>query len=101
MVELLEKRGGKTNASDVLFKSAVEEQERLKREVSGGSSVGAKAKEATGIMAKGMAALRERGERLERLDAKTAQLQGDAANYAQMAKQMKDKNKKKAKFFGL
>lgn len=61
----------------------------------------AKAKEATGAMSDAMSALRERGERLEKLANKTALLHSDASNYAEMAKQMKEKNKKKANFFGI
>ena len=52
-------------------------------------------------MAQGLSAMRERGERLEKLDNKTAQLQSDAQDYASLAKQMKEKNKKKAAFFGM
>jgi hypothetical protein len=46
-------------------------------------------------MAQGMNALRERGERLQQLEGKTSQLHNDASSYAELAKQMKEKNKKK------
>ena len=102
---LLEKYGAKKHSSDVLFKSAVEEQKKLKSEQqspnNGGNKVIAKAKEATGAMAQAMNAMRERGEKLERLDNKTAQLQSDASNYAEMARQLKEKNRKKANFLGI
>jgi hypothetical protein len=48
-----------------------------------------------------MSALRERGERLERVGNNTTNLYMDASDYAQLAKQMKEKSKTKTKFFGL
>ena len=102
MISLLEKHGGQKHASEVLFKSAIEEQKQLKdaKPSSVMKSMG-RAKKAAGAMSEAMSALRERGEKLESLDNKTAQLHNDAANYADMAKQLKEKNKKKAKGFGL
>ena len=52
-------------------------------------------------MAQGMSALRERGERLEKLDNTTSNLNNEAANYADMARQLKEKNKEKAGFLGM
>ena len=103
LIELLESHGGKTNTAEPLFKEAIEEQKRIKSETASASAKKtiAKAKDAAGAMAQGLSAMRERGERLEKLDNKTAQLQSDAQDYASLAKQMKEKNKKKAAFFGM
>lgn len=102
---LLEKHGAKKHSSEVLFKSAVEEQNKLRSEQSAPKSAAkktiGKAKAASGAIGQVMSAMRERGEKLETLDNKTSQLSGDASNYAQMAKQMKEKNKKKATFWGV
>lgn len=106
MIQLLEHHGGEEHSSEVLFKSAIEEQNELKSGQSqspktSGKKMMAKAKKATGAMSDAMSALRERGEKIENLDNKTAQLHSEASNYAEMAKQMKEKNKKKATFFGV
>jgi hypothetical protein len=103
-VELLEHYGAKTNSSNVLFKGAVEEQEKLKNEQPQQGMVQktiAKGKGATAAMSQAMSALKERGEKIERLDNKAAQLQDEASNYADMAKKLKEKNKKKSTFFGM
>ena len=103
-MELLKNHGAKTNTSNVLFKGAVEEQEKLKNEQpqqSKGQKTIAKAKGAAGAMSQAMSALKERGEKIERLDNKAAQLQDEASNYADMAKKLKVENKKKATFFGM
>lgn len=103
MIKLLEQYGAKTNSSEVLFKSAIEEQKRLrlKEETprTTNRKVVAKLKGASGAMSEAMSALRERGERIEKLDSKTADLQNDAQNYADMAKQLKEKTKKKSQWF--
>ena len=57
-------------------------------------------KKATGAMAGLMSAMKERGERLEKLDNTASSLQNETVNYASMAKQMKEKAKKKS-LFGL
>ena len=102
MIQLLERHGGKTNASDVLFKSAVEEQKRITSETTSPKTQAKKTiDKATSAMAQGMSALRERGERLEKLDNTTSNLNNEAANYADMARQLKEKNKKKAGFLGM
>jgi len=105
MIHLLESFGGKTNASDVLFKSAVEEQKRIKSETTSPKTQAKKtidkAKDAASVISQGMSALRERGERLEKLDNTTSNLNNEAANYADMARQLKEKNKKKAGFLGM
>lgn len=104
MIQILEQCGAKKHSSEVLFKSALEEQKKLRSEQAPKTSTEktvAKAKGATGAMSQAFSALKERGDRIERLDNKTGQLQSDAANYAGMAKQMKEKNKKKAGFFGV
>mmetsp|Transcript_11818 Transcript_11818/g.25918 ORF Transcript_11818/g.25918 Transcript_11818/m.25918 type:complete len:98 (-) Transcript_11818:895-1188(-) len=93
-----------THTSEVVLNSAIEEQKKMQSEIApatSGKKAMAKAKEVTSVFSQGMSALRERGERLEKLDNKTAQLQSDASNYAQTAKQLKEKNQKKSKFFGL
>ena len=101
MIQLLEQYGANTNSSEVLFKSAIEEQKRLKEETprTTNRKVVAKLKGAAGAMSEAMSALRERGERIEKLDSKTADLQNDAQNYADMAKQLKEKTKKKSQWF--
>lgn len=102
MIQLLEHHGAKTKASEILFKRAIEEQEQLKRKpTTGGKKMMAKAKAATGALSDAMSAIKERGEKIDRLDNKTSQLQTGASDYAKMAKQMKEKNKKKATFFGM
>mmetsp|Transcript_14754 Transcript_14754/g.31269 ORF Transcript_14754/g.31269 Transcript_14754/m.31269 type:complete len:619 (-) Transcript_14754:64-1920(-) len=103
MSRLLERHGAQKHSSEVLFKSAVAEQNELKSRSPrprGGKTM-EMAKGATGAIFDAMSALRERGERIEHLDNKAAQLNSDAANYADMAKQMKEKNKQKAKYFGM
>lgn len=102
MIQLLEQYGAKTNSSEVLFKSAIEEQKRLKKDETSRTTTRkamAKLKGASGAMSEAMSALRERGERIEKLDSKTADLQNDAQNYADMAKQLKEKTKKKSQWF--
>jgi len=102
MIQLLEHHGAKTNMSEVLFKSAIEEQEQLKGKLTAsGIKMMNKAKVATGTLSDAMSFLRERGEKIETLDNRTAQLKSGASDYAVMAKQMKGKNKKKASLFGI
>ena len=106
IIELLESHGAEKHSSDVLFKSAVEEQQRKfksseKSPKTGSKKIMAKAKNATGACESMLSALLERGEKLETLDNQTSQLQSDASNYADMAKQLKEKNKKKNARFGL
>ena len=64
------------------------------------TNIAQKVNKATGAMADAMAAMKERGEKLEKLDNTTASLQNETANFADMAKQLKDKTKKK-NIFGL
>merc|ERR1712176_1526274 len=101
MVRLLENHGAKTKASKakMLFKRAIEEQEQLKiKSATGGrKTIKAKWTELSDVMS----ALKERGEKIERLDNKTAQLQSGAADYAKMAKRLKEKKKKRSSFFGV
>ena len=102
IVELLEQHGAEKHTSKGVFESALEEQKLLKKEqpkTKAGKTM-AKAKGAAGAMGQAMSAMRERGDRLERLDNKTAQLQSEAADYASMAKKLKEQNKKKASLFG-
>mmetsp|Transcript_50356 Transcript_50356/g.107241 ORF Transcript_50356/g.107241 Transcript_50356/m.107241 type:complete len:616 (+) Transcript_50356:155-2002(+) len=103
MMKLLEQFGGKAHSSGVLFKSAVEEQNEVKsgQYQSRSKQVMAKAKGATVAMSEAMSALRERGETLDQLDNKSAQIHSNALNYADMAKKMKEKNKKKANSIGM
>ncbi|KAL7538282.1 hypothetical protein ACHAWF_006043 [Thalassiosira exigua] len=103
-IQLLQHHGAKTHASEPLFKSEVEEANRAKASHTPkgrGTETTARAKEATGAMSQAMSALRERGERLEKLENQTTQLQNDAEGYAEMARKMKEKNRKKANFFGM
>ena len=103
MIKLLEQYGAVTNSSGVLFKGAIEEQSRLKDQTpqTTNHKTMTKLKGATGAMSEAVSALKERGEKIEKLDKKTADLQNDAQNYAEMAKQLKEKTKKKSSFFGL
>eukprot|EP00585_Thalassiosira_rotula_P008715 CAMPEP_0196136728 /NCGR_PEP_ID=MMETSP0910-20130528/4940_1 /TAXON_ID=49265 /ORGANISM="Thalassiosira rotula, Strain GSO102" /LENGTH=614 /DNA_ID=CAMNT_0041397063 /DNA_START=35 /DNA_END=1879 /DNA_ORIENTATION=+ len=103
MIRLLKRFGAKRHTPDVLFKEAIEEQQEMKRgqPQSRGKEMMPKAKGATGAMSDAMSAMRERGEKIETLDNKTSQLHDGASNYADMAKMVKEKNKKKAGFFGM
>jgi len=103
MIKLLEQYGAVANSSGVLFASAIEEQKRLKEQTPKVTNRKAMAKlqGASGALSEAMSALKERGDRIEQLDRKTADLQNDAQNYADMAKQLKEKTKKKSTFFGL
>jgi hypothetical protein len=47
------------------------------------------------------AALGERGEQLRQLEARGADLEAAAENFAEMAKQLAEREKAKAKWFGL
>lgn len=103
-MKLLEQYGAKANRSGVLFESAIEEQKRLKEKTpksDNRKTMATKAKGATNAMSEAMSALKERGDRIERLDQKSKDLQNDAQNYAEMAKKLKEKTKKKSTFFGL
>jgi len=51
-----------------------------------------------GVVSRNMAGLQERGDRLDRLHNKTANLQQDAADYRDMARQLKEKAKKQSIF---
>ena len=102
MIKLLEQYGAKANRSGVLFESAIEEQKRLKEQTpkTAHRKTVAKAEGAKGEMSEAMSALKERGDRIEKLDKKTADLQHDAQNYAEMAKKQKQKTKKKSSICG-
>ena len=98
MMDLIKGLGGEANASECLFKSAIQEREELKKEESNrkGSLLAGKAKKATGALSDAMHALRERGDRIEKLSHRTADLKSDAADYAANARALKEKQKKKA-----
>ena len=102
MMTLLERNGGKKHSSVALFESALEELEKIKSKTS--SSLSRKffsnAKETSGAVVQGLSALRERGDKLELMGNQTTMLHTNAANYAQLAKQMKDKSKNNSKLFG-
>jgi len=49
-------------------------------------------------MSRNMAALQERGDKLEKLDHRTADLEGNAAEYRETARQLKEKAKKQTVF---
>lgn len=104
MINLLKGYGGKVNPNlrGMLYD---EEHEKQKLKSNGATKetkdlTTQKANSAVGAMAYAMSAMKERGERLESLDSTTASLQNEAANYADMAKQLKEKAKKKS-IFGL
>lgn len=96
MMELIRGLGGEANASDCLFKSAIQEREELQKSNRKGSLLTGKAKKATGALSDAMHALRERGDRIEKLSHQTADLKSDAADYAANARALKEKQKKKA-----
>lgn len=98
MVQLLERHGGKASASAVLFESAVQELQQTKSEERTIAETQAKAQDASGAMSEGMSALRERGEKLEKMSHQTVDLQSEAADYASNAKALKQKCKKKSLF---
>ena len=75
-------------------------QGKITPKTSGNKTIAQATRGVTSVLSQGMSALRERGEKLEKLDNKTAQLHNDAAKYAEMAKQLKEKNQKKSKFLG-
>ena len=103
VVKLLEHNGAKKGASaEALFKDAIDEQIKTKTKPTLTTRLLTivKAKDASTAMSEGLSALHERGEKLGQLESKTAQLQADAADYAKMAKQLKEKSKKKANIFG-
>ena len=100
VIQLLEQYGAKTNSSGVLFEAAIEEQKRLKEKSSKAGNRRNILSGAKGAMSEAMNALKERGDRIEKLDKKTADLQNDAQNYAEMAKQLKEKTKKKSTLSG-
>ena len=72
-------------------------QGKITPKTSGNKTIAQATRGVTSVLSQGMAALWERGEKL---DNKTAQLHNDAAKYAEMAKQLKEKNQKKSKFLG-
>jgi hypothetical protein len=53
---------------------------------------------AANTMSRNMAALQERGDRLEKLDHRTADLERNAAEYRETARQLKEKAKKQTVF---
>lgn len=100
MMNILKGYGAEANKSETLFKGAIEERKPKKESpLLHGKKMLDKAKGATGALSDAMLALRERGEKIESLDSKSAELQNGAANYASMAKQLKEKNKKRSSFF--
>jgi hypothetical protein len=98
VIRILEQNGATRNSSEELFKSAIEEQKRLKSgsKVASSTKRNIKTKDASTVNAQAMIVLHERGEKLERLEGKTAHLYTDASSFAEMTKQMKEKTKKKA-----
>ena len=96
MIQLLKQYGARRNITEgILFHGAVQEQKAMKREKTRKTdnlNRTSQVKAASGAMSEAMSALRVRGERLEKLDNKTAQRQHDAANYSSMAKKLKEKS---------
>ncbi len=64
-------------------------------------AAGAAANEAGGVMAENRARLEERGEKLRQLQDKGSDLEESAMNFAAMAKQLAEQERRKAKWFGL
>ncbi len=102
MINLSEQNGGEKHTCVVLFKSALDEQKRMKNKTvssSRGQKILSNSKESSGALVQGLLALRERGDKLESMGNKTANLRTDAANFAQLAKEMKEKSKNTTKLF--
>ena len=87
----------KKNKKKVLFKSTVEEEKRITGLNSLGQKFFSKAHESRGAAAQGITALVERGDKIETIGNKTANLHVSAFQYAQLAKQLKEKNGTKSK----
>jgi ABC-type transporter Mla subunit MlaD len=102
MVNLLKSYGGECNMNLQDMFDVQHEKEKLKSsdKTHMAANLTQQAKTATGAISQAMSAMKERGERLEKLDNTTASLQNEATNYADMAKQLKEKTKKKS-LFGL
>jgi ABC-type transporter Mla subunit MlaD len=101
MINLLKSYGGECNMNLQDMYDAQHEKEKLKSsEKKHATNLTQQTKTATGAISQAMSAMKERGERLEKLDNTTASLQNEATNYADMAKQLKEKTKKKS-LFGL
>lgn len=99
MIQLLEGHGGKRNTDmEGMLKAQEFKSSDIKQNAK--NTATQQVKKATGAMAGLMSAMKERGERLEKLDNTASSLQNETANYASMAKQMKEKAKKKS-LFGL
>lgn len=104
MINLLNENGGKEHSSKILFESAIEEQKRVKGEAASknsGQTLFQKIQGSSSALAQGMSALRERGDRLASVGDEAVNIHSDAYDYAQIAKQMKEKTKAKSKLFGL
>jgi predicted double-glycine peptidase len=104
MVNLLKKYGGQCNPNlkGILYDQQYEEQKLKKSNIPQRTKnvTAQQANTATGALNEAMSAMKERGERLEKLDNAAASLGNEAANYAVMTKQLKEKTKKKS-LFGL
>lgn len=102
MIRLLQSYGGQGNPNlkGTLYSQAQEEQklnttDKIRTMIHPTIS---QAMNTTGVVSDAMSAMRERGETLEKLDKATSSLERDAANYAEMAKKVKEKTKKKFMF---
>merc|ERR1712087_32508 len=102
MIQLFKSNGGKSNnaSSEVLFKSAIEEQQQIQSELRTTTDKHVEVNNVSGAMSEAMSALRERGEKIEKLSHRTASLQSEAADYASNAKALKQNCKKRSLFFG-
>eukprot|EP00804_Cyclotella_cryptica_P001785 CCRYP_018588-RB/>CCRYP_018588-RB protein AED:0.29 eAED:0.29 QI:100/1/1/1/0.8/0.66/6/1051/628 len=104
MIKLLQRYGGQGNPN---LKSTLFDQAQEEHKLNTNNKTQTKihptishAKKTTSVMSDATSAMRERGEKLEKLDKATSELERDAANYADVAKQLKEKTKKKF-LFGL
>lgn len=98
MIRLLQSYGGQGNSKlkNTLYDLAHEKQRliaRNKTQTAMHPTI-SQANNTIGIISDTMPAMRERGEKLEKLEKATSSLERDAANYADMAKLLKGKSKK-------
>lgn len=101
---MLKKNGGKEHFSQILFESAIEEQKRINGEAASrkiGQTFFRTLQGSSNALAQGMSVLRERGDRLASVGDEAINIHSDAFDYAQIAKQMKEKTKAKSKLLGL
>lgn len=100
-MNLLKGYGGKPSLEGMLYDEEFEEQKsRTSHTKQPKRTTTQSVNKANDVMADTMAAMKERGEKLEKLDNAAVSLEKETANFADMAKQLKEKTKKKS-IFGL